>query len=276
MADVSVIIPTFNREKMVVRAISSVLGQTFTGYEVIVVDDGSSDETRKVVSEFGESVRYIVHQANCGVSAARNTGIKNSHAPLIAFLDSDDYWLPKKLEVQLDFFKKNPRAVACQTGEIWIRNGRRVNPKKRHEKPSGDIFLPSLRLCLVSPSAVMLKRSLLDEVGLFDERLPACEDYDLWLRIACRYPVYLIAQDLIVKQGGHPDQLSLAYMGMDRFRISSLVKLLKRGLLNEQQYKEACDELSRKCSVYGAGCIKRGRPQEGKFYLELQKEFHLL
>lgn len=276
MADVSVIIPTFNREKMVARAISSVLGQTFKGYEVIVVDDGSSDETRKAVSEFGESVRYIAHQGNCGVSAARNTGIKNSNAALIAFLDSDDYWLPKKLEVQLDFLKKNPHAVACQTGELWIRNGRRVNPKKRHEKPSGDIFIPSLKLCLVSPSAVMLKRSLFDDVGLFDELLPACEDYDLWLRIACRYPVYLIAQDLIVKQGGHPDQLSLAYVGMDRFRISSLLKLLKGELLNEQQRKAAMEELSRKCGIYGAGCIKRGRAQEGKYYLELQEEFNLL
>jgi glycosyltransferase involved in cell wall biosynthesis len=276
MADVSVIIPTFNREKMVAAAISSVLGQTFTGYEVIVVDDGSSDETRKAVSEFGARVRYFARQANCGVSAARNTGIINSNAPLITFLDSDDYWLPKKLEVQMDFFKKNPHAVACQTGELWIRNGRRVNPKKRHEKPSGDIFIPSLKLCLVSPSAVMLKRSLLDEVGLFDELLPACEDYDLWLRIACRHPVYLIAQELIVKQGGHPDQLSLAHMGMDRFRISSIVNLLKGGLLNEQQRKAALDELSKKCRIYGEGCIKRGRAQEGKYYLSLQKEFHLL
>jgi hypothetical protein len=178
--------------------------------------------------------------------------------------------------VQLDFFKENPHAVACQTGEQWIRKGRRVNPKKRHEKPSGDIFVPSLRLCLVSPSAVMLKRSLLDEVGLFDELLPACEDYDLWLRIACRHPVYLIAQELIVKEGGHPDQLSLAHVGMDRFRIRSIVNLLKGGLLNEQQYKAAFDELSIKCSIYGAGCIKRGRPQEGKCYLELQEKFNLL
>ncbi|SPD73496.1 Glycosyltransferase, group 2 family protein [uncultured Desulfobacterium sp.] len=269
MVDVSVIIPTFNRQRMLGRAISSVLDQTFTQYEVIVVDDGSRDGTKKLVTEFGGRVRYMAHPANYGVSAARNTGIKNSNAPFIAFLDSDDYWLPKKLETQMEFFEKNPHAVACQTGETWIKNGRRVNPKKRHQKPSGDIFIPSLRLCLVSPSAVMLKRTLLEEVGLFDETLPACEDYDLWLRIGCRHPVYLIGQELMVKQGGHADQLSTAHSGMDRFRIISMVKLLGSRLLNEQQRNAVLDELKKKCGVYSAGCIKRGRIEEGRYYLDL-------
>ena len=266
MPSVSVIIPTFNRAEKVVRAIESVISQTFTDFEIIVVDDGSADGTENAVARFDKRIIYITHPSNLGVSAARNTGVKKSRAPLIAFLDSDDHWLPEKLAVQAGFFNNHPEALACQTEEIWIRKGRRVNPKKKHLKPSGDIFEPSLKLCLVSPSAVMLKRSLLEEVGLFDEDLPACEDYDLWLRIACRYPVHLIPEPLVVKEGGHPDQLSARYKGMDRFRIKALVKLLESGALNKDQFNSTWEELSLKCQVYGNGCVKRGKMKEGAFY----------
>lgn len=266
---VSVVIPTYNREKYISRAISSVLYQNWKEYEIIVVDDGSTDNTKEVLSLFGSKIIYISHPYNKGVSAARNTGIKNARYPFIAFLDSDDYWLPEKLSYQMEFFMNNPDAIACQTQEIWIRKGKRVNPKKRHMKPSGDIFIPSLRLCLVSPSAVMLKRSIFDEIGLFDEDLPVCEDYDLWLRISCKYHVNLIDKPLVVKEGGHLDQLSSRYWGMDRFRIYSLVKLIKNTNLSKEQYEAVIKELEYKCQIYGKGCIKRGRTQEGEFYLNL-------
>ncbi len=266
---VSVIIPTYNRKGFVKRAIASVLYQEEGGYEVIVVDDGSTDSTREAISIFGNRIRYVLCPANKGVSFARNMGIRLSRYPLIAFLDSDDYWLPKKLSSQICFFKENPDAIACQTDEIWIRRGKRVNPKKRHIKPSGDIFIPSLELCLVSPSAVMLKKSVFEEVGLFDEEMPVCEDYDLWLRISCRYPVYLINKALVIKEGGHKDQLSSRYWGMDRFRIYALVKLIKNEPLNNDQYEAVIKELKHKCKIYGNGCIKRGRIQEGRFYLNL-------
>ena len=269
MADVSVIIPTFNRAAKTVRAVSSILQQGFGGYEIIVVDDGSTDETQRVLHRFKDRIHTMAHGTNRGVSAARNTGIEASTAPLIAFLDSDDYWLPEKLSVQTAFFEQNPHAMICQTEETWIRNGKRANPKKRHLKPSGDIFEPSLELCLVSPSAVMLKRALLQEVGLFDEDLPACEDYDLWLRIACRYPVFLIRQSLVIKEGGHADQLSARFRGMDRFRIKALVKLLRESPLNETQQKAALRELDRKCRIYAGGCLKRGKETEAAHYLEL-------
>ncbi len=269
MTMVSVIIPTFNRAEKVVRAISSVLDQTFTDFELIVVDDGSIDGTERTVGQFVDRIKYIPHPTNLGVSAARNIGIKNSRAPFIAFLDSDDHWLPEKLEIQLKFFNTNTDALVCQTEEIWIRNGLRVNPRKKHQKPSGDIFEPSLKLCLVSPSAVMLRRSLFEEVGLFDENLPACEDYDLWLRIACRHPVYLIREPLIIKEGGHSDQLSSRHKGMDRFRIDALLKLIRSGLLNDAQFRAALKELAFKCRIYGNGCIKRGKPAEGEYYLQL-------
>jgi glycosyltransferase involved in cell wall biosynthesis len=269
MANVSVIIPTFNRAAKTARAVSSILYQRFRGHEIIVVDDGSTDETQSVLRQFKDRIHIVVHGTNRGVSAARNTGIASSTAPLVAFLDSDDYWLPEKLSVQTAFFDQNPHAMICQTEETWIRNGKRVNPRKRHLKPSGDVFEPSLELCLVSPSAVMLKRALFEEVGLFDEDLPACEDYDLWLRIACRYPVFLIRQSLVVKEGGHGDQLSARFPGMDRFRIKALVKLLQESPLSESQKMAALNELRRKCRIYGSGCLKRGKKTEGAYYLEL-------
>lgn len=272
MTAVSVIIPTFNRGHKVPRAISSVLYQSFTDYEIIVVDDGSDDKTVDYLAQFHHHLTHLSHPKNLGVSAARNTGIRASRSPLIAFLDSDDYWLPGKLSVQTEFFFKNTEAAVCQTEEIWIRKGQRVNPRKRHLKPSGDIFEPSLKLCLVSPSAVMVKRSVLNEVGLFDEGLPACEDYDLWLRISCRYPVYLIEERLVVKEGGGQDQLSFRYKGMDRFRIEALVKLIKSSVLNERQLKAALEELSLKSRIYGNGCLKRGKTEEGEYYLRLPEK----
>ncbi|MBW1782278.1 MAG: glycosyltransferase [Deltaproteobacteria bacterium] len=272
MTCVSVIIPTFNRAMKTARAISSVLYQAFTDYEIIVVDDGSCDNTRDLLQQFGRKIRYIAHPSNRGVSAARNRGIRESDAPWIAFLDSDDYWLPGKLNVQLAFFRTHPEAVICQTQEIWMRNGRYANPKKRHLKPSGDVFVPSLRLCLISPSAVMLRRSLLEEVGLFDEDLPVCEDYDLWLRISCRHPVHLIQDRLVVKVGGHSDQLSSRYRGMDRFRIRALVKLMEEGRLNRKQREAVMEELFLKCRIYGMGCMKRGKWDEGDAYLQLPKK----
>lgn len=269
MTGVSVIIPTFNRAGMVTRAVASVLYQTYRDFEIIVVDDGSRDATPGVLKQFHDRIITLSHPRNQGVSAARNTGLRAAGSPLIAFLDSDDYWLPQKLAVQTAFFEEQPQAVACQTEEYWMRNGRRVNPREKHRKPSGDIFEPSLRLCLVSPSAVMLKRTLIDEVGPFDESLPACEDFDLWLRISSIYPVHLIGEYLVVKEGGHGDQLSSSIMGLDRFRIRALEKLLLKGGLQREQQEAAFEELTRKCRIYGLGCLKRGRKQEGEDYLEL-------
>jgi glycosyltransferase involved in cell wall biosynthesis len=271
MTAISTIIPTYNRSSKVIRAISSVLYQTFTDYEIIVVDDGSNDDTLDRLAPLSRYIRYLCHSKNLGVSAARNTGIKASRSPFIAFLDSDDYWLPEKLSMQMDFFRHHPEAVACQTEEIWIRKGIRVNPRKKHVKPSGDIFESSLKLCLVSPSSVMVRRSLCDELGLFDEDLPACEDYDLWLRISCRYPIFLIPRYLVIKEGGHNDQLSFLVKSLDRFRIRVLLKLINGGQLNAEQLNMTVRELSMKCRIYGNGCLKRGRVTEGRYYLNLPK-----
>ena len=269
MASVSVIIPTFNRAHKIARAVASVLYQTFTDYEVLVVDDGSEDATSAALQPFRSRARCLTHPKNLGVSAARNTGIRESHSPLIAFLDSDDYWLPEKLATQVSFFSEHPDAVACQTEERWIRRGVRVNPMKKHFKPSGEIFEPSLKLCVVSPSAVVVKRTLLEEVGVFDEDFPVCEDYDLWLRISRKYPVWLIPERLVIKEGGAPDQLSRSIEGMDRYRITAIARLIDSGCLSQRQTEAALKELRFKCRVYGKGCLRRGKQKEGQYYLSL-------
>lgn len=268
---VTVIIPTFNRSKMLGKAIRSVLDQDFSDFELLVIDDGSTDQTPSLLKSFEGRIKTI-RQNNKGVSAARNLGIAHASGRLIAFLDSDDYWLPGKLTAQTAFFHSNPESMICQTQEIWIRNGRRVNPKHRHEKRSGMIFEPSLALCLVSPSAVMVRRHLLDRVGRFDENLPACEDYDLWLRIGHRYPIHLIDLPLVVKRGGHPDQLSTA-PGLDKFRIASLRNLIDSGELNAQQERAARRMLQKKCGIYSNGCRKRNRLREADAYRKLGEHY---
>lgn len=270
---VSVIIPTYNRGWIVRDAIDSALGQTYADFELVVVDDGSTDRTPQILDAYGERLR-VVRQTNRGVSAARNRGIGASSGPLIALLDSDDIWLPGKLSVQVDFFKKNPAALICQTEEIWIRNGLRVNPGKRHRKSSGMIFERSLELCLVSPSSVMFRRTLLEKVGLFDESLPACEDYDLWLRVGCRFPVHLIDKPLTIKRGGHEDQLSRR-PSLDRYRIRSLLQLIEAGRLTPAQRDAAVVALRKKCTVYANGCLKRGRLDEALHYTTLSRKYHL-
>ncbi len=261
---VSVIIPTYNRAWTLRAAIDSVLVQDYEDTELIVVDDGSTDDTPALLSAYGKQI-HVIRQENQGVSAARNRGIRAACGDLIALLDSDDRWLPGKLATQVAFFTGHPDAQICQTQEIWIRNGVRVNPGKRHRKPSGMIFSPSLALCLVSPSAVMIRRRLLREVGLFDESLPACEDYDLWLRIARKHAIFLIDRPLIEKHGGHGDQLS-RMPELDRFRIQSIVGLLNEGGLSAQQKRDARTMLSTKCAIYAKGCRKRGRMTEAARY----------
>lgn len=187
-------------------------------------------------------------------------------------MDSDDAWLPGKVAAQVAFFNDHPFSRICQTEEIWIRNGVRVNPGKRHRKSGGMIFERSLALCLVSPSAVMLRRSLLDEVGLFDPALPACEDYDLWLRIAWKYPIDLIDRPLIVKHGGHADQLS-RMPELDKYRIRSINGLLDSGCLSEGQRRAAIAMLKTKCGIYAQGCRKRERTAEAERYERLAKRF---
>jgi len=268
---VSVIIPTFNRSSMVVEAVESVLAQSYAELEVIVVDDGSTDDTRERLRSYGQRLILVVNEKNRGVSAARNRGVRQSRGEFVALLDSDDLWRPGKIQRQLDFFSAHPRAMICQTEEIWVRRGRRVNPRQKHRKYSGYIFPHCLPLCIVSPSAVMIRRELLSRVGLFDEQLPACEDYDLWLRIAAHEPIFLLGEPLIVKRGGHDDQLSRTVPSMDKYRIESLLKLLRNERLSAEQRRQTVDELRKKARIFCQGCLKRGKTAEAERVKQLVK-----
>ncbi|MCD4677300.1 MAG: glycosyltransferase [Desulfobacula sp.] len=266
---VSVILPTFNRAWTLKDAVDSVLAQDYPNIELIIIDDGSKDNTQKLLKAYKDKI-IVLRQENKGVSAARNAGIKKSNGVFIALLDSDDTWDKKKISCQVEFFQCNPEAMICQTEEIWIRNGRRVNPKAKHKKPSGMIFEPSLELCLVSPSAVMMKRQLFELKGYFNEDFTVCEDYDLWLRVSSTLPVFLIDKPYTIKRGGHKDQLS-SFHSQDKFRIRSLSALIKSGSLTRDQAAKAKKVLKQKCVIYGNGCIKRGKRQEGEYYLDLNQ-----
>ncbi len=269
---VSVIIPTYNRYLFLMEAVESVLNQSFRDFELIVIDDGSEDDTAEITHRYPERLRYFF-QKNQGAAAARNQGIKLSRAELITFLDSDDLWDKDKLRYQVDFMENTPDARICYTDEIWIRRGIRVNPRKRHRKDSGWIFDRALELCIISPSSVMIRRELFSEVGYFDEELPVAEDYDLWLRIAAANPIYLIDKPLIVKRGGHPDQLSEKYWGMDRFRVKALTKLLDHDQLDSNQRAKTIRMLKKKCKILARGCYRRGKNEEGDKFSQLPLKY---
>jgi glycosyltransferase involved in cell wall biosynthesis len=271
---ITVVIPTYNRCDFLKAAIDSVLSQTFQDFELIVVDDGSTDNTIDLIRSYGDSLVYLKHD-NQGPSAARNRGIEASRGDLVAFLDSDDRWHPEKLHIQVEAMEEEPRYLISHTGEIWYRNEELLRQKKKHEKLPGYIFERSLSMCMVSMSTVIARRELFDLIGYFDERLPCCEDYDLWLRASLRYPFLLIDQPLTFKEGGRADQVSVIYrVGMDRFRIQSIVNLLEKESLSKAQWEEALTELRKKCRIYGKGCIKWGREEEGRRYLHIPDRYH--
>ena len=258
---VSVIIPTFNRFNLISRAIDSVLSQTIKPFEIIVVDDGSSDNTSTFIKNNYKSVK-LIKQNNLGVSKARNVGIKNSSGDWIALLDSDDEWEKNKLEVQIKSLSEYDYYSVCHTNEIWIRNGIRVNQKKRHQKYGGDIFDKCLDICRISPSSIMFKKNIIDEVGWFDEGLPICEDYDLWLRITANFKILFIDKPLIIKYGGHSDQLSKSVNGIEAYRIKSLENLLSNTKLIKDYKLLTIKMLITKLGIYKKGLLKRHKTNE--------------
>ena len=269
---VSIIIPTRNREACFTTAIDSVLNQTQHNFELIVVDDGSTDATQEILRTYCNRITCLRIEPS-GPSAARNRGIAAAQADLIAFLDSDDIWLPRKLERQLEYHAVNADVMISQTREVWIRNGVRVNARAKHRMHSGWIYEYCLPLCIVSPSSVMIHRRVFEQVGLFDESMPACEDYDLWLRIAPQYPIHLIDEELIIKYGGHADQQSRCVPALDRLRIRAIRKSLDSGVLNDNQRAAAVRELERKCRIYAAGCRKRGKDSEALEYETMTQSY---
>lgn len=255
---VSAIIPVYNRRELVGRAIRSVLEQSYGDWELIAIDDASEDGTpERIAEEFGDRIRLLVQERNRGVSAARNRGIEAATGEWVAFLDSDDEWRPRKLERQLAELRRTGLEV-CHTDEIWIRNGVRVNPPDQYRKRGGDLFEQALSVCCMCPSSLLIRRDLFASLGMFDEKLPACEDYELFLRLTPRQQVAYVDQKLVVKYGGHADQLSSAFIAMDRFRVYGLDRLLREvGDLGEERREAARQMLLKKVRIVHGGARKR-------------------
>ncbi|MFT5219205.1 MAG: glycosyltransferase involved in cell wall biosynthesis [Planctomycetota bacterium] len=257
---ISAVIPSFNRAYSLERAVTSVLDQKSSVEEIILVDDGSTDRScDDLVAKYPQL--KLIKQSNQGVSAARNTGIAAAAYAWIALLDSDDSWLPNKIESIRRAQHQHPGYVLYHSDEIWVRNGKRVNQMNKHQKAGGWIFNQCLSLCAISPSAAVMQKSTIEDLGMFDPDLPACEDYDLWLRLCHRFPVYYIEQALITKFGGHADQLSQKYWGMDRFRIRSLNRLLEQESLTAENFAPAVATIVAKLGILLAGARKRENQQ---------------
>jgi glycosyltransferase involved in cell wall biosynthesis len=253
--------------------LKSIEEQTQPVHEILVVDDGSIDDTKKIVSQKHPAVQLISNPTNRGVSYARNLGISNATGSHLAFLDSDDTWHPAKIERQLHFCLQEPTTNINHCDEIWIKNGEKFNQKFYHQKFGGDLFERSLLRCMISPSAVMIKKTLFTKYGDFDEDLPACEDYDLWLRIASREIVGYIDSPLVTKYGGHPDQLSKTTTALDQYRIHAIKKLIDRGGLKPAYLESAISVLKTKLEIYLKGAKKRGNTQHILLYESIRRQY---
>lgn len=253
---IDVIIPTYNRASYLERAIQSVLNQTYQDFTLHIVDDGSTDQTKEILLKYVGHPKVVIHfQENQGVSAARNLAARNSNSPWISFLDSDDEWLPNKLESQMQYLQKNPACQFLHSEEIWIRNGVRVNPKVKHNKGPENLFERSLAFCLISPSTVIMGRDLFNQHGQFDESFTVCEDYDLWLKILSSTDIGFLPEYLTQKYGGHSDQLSTQFVAMDYWRIKSMINLLASNI--EQIKKDLIvAEIQRKAPILLKGYQK--------------------
>lgn len=272
---ISVIIPTYNRAWSILRALESVMEQSFDNFDVWIVDDGSSDKTREIVQEFVSRgtrvpVNYTV-TTNMGVAAARNLGIQKSSGQWIALLDSDDQWVSDKLERQFKYMEAHPEISLIHSGEQWIRNGKRVNPPKAYRKFGGDVFEKCLPVCMIGPSTSIFKRVVFEDAGGFDEEYPVCEDYDFWLRVCMKETVGFIDEDLTVKYGGHEDQLSTTHVAMDYWRIRSLAGIASNTGLSTLRRTAVIEEMHRKGHILLKGYRKHGREDS---YMEVLDLIH--
>lgn len=264
---ISVIIPTYNRVKLLPRALESVLAQSYQDIELLVIDDGSTDETEQLIKNNYPQVKYL-YQQNRGVSAARNLGISRAQGEWLAFLDSDDQWLPEKLEKQYAALEKSNLQI-CHSNEIWQRNGKLVKQQAKHYKSGGNQFARCLESCVIGPSAIVVHRDVFKELGIFDEALPDCEDYDMWLRICAKYQLAFCSEALLIKHAGNWPQLSLKSGPLDKYRIYALNKLLNFTNLTEEQRLLTQQMLQAKLDIYLAGCKKYNKQLEAEFFKNL-------
>jgi len=255
---VSVVIPTYNRYELLKRALRSVSSQTLPPDEIVVVDDGSTDNTRKIQEEF-PNIRYI-YQENGGVASARNRGIEVARYELIAFLDDDDVWDERKLEIQLPYHD-DYAVTFCD--ECWIRNEKEIRVPKKYAKFDVVDFTQILSHTIIAPSSLMVHREVFEHVGVFDTSLKVCEDYDLFLRMAREYPLKFIDEKLIRKHAGHPNQLGFT-PHLDRYRVEALKKHLP--------HPKVIYELTKKYKILLKGASKNNDSKNSIYYERQLKE----
>ena len=270
---VSVVIPVYNRPDLLQRAVSSVSRQSFAPFEILVVDDGSTPVVGSLKDFYSIQVRILRNERNQGVSVARNLGIREANGDWIALLDSDDEWMEEKLQKQVHHIEKHEGLHAVHTGEKWIRNGNEVIPPAYLNKSPENLWERSLQHCLICPSSVLLHKSIFEAIGLFNENLAVCEDYEFWLRLLLQEEIGLVPEKLVIKHGGHPDQLSTTTWGMDRFRVQALINLIESNTLKEKQYVSAISVLVHKCLILAKGSQKRGKLEETSKFFEIARRY---
>lgn len=271
--NISVVIPVHNRPALLSQALHSVASQTLDPLEVVVVDDGSSPPVDDSIKDLCPGITIIRNEKNAGVASARNRGIKCTSGEWIALLDSDDEWKPSKLEKQSKYFQRIPHIRAIHTDEKWLRNNNEVKPPAYLNKSNHLLWERSLKHCLICPSSVLLHRSVFDTIGFFDESLPVCEDYDFWLRLLLHKEIGLVDEKLVIKHGGHADQLSRSTWGMDRFRVMALQKLLANPLLSPNRKKLVYEALIKKCTILAQGAEKRQKRGDADTYRNLSEKY---
>lgn len=253
---VSVVIPVYNRTSSLKDAVESVFLQKYPDIEIIVVDDGSDEKVNKNLKPYMSRIKYIRMENNRGVSFARNLGVNRAEGDYIAFLDSDDLWLPGKLEEQIKLMEKEKTKV-CHTDEFWYKKDRFVNQGVRHEKYGGWIFPHILDICRISPSSIIIHKTVIEKSGKFDERLPVCEDYDLWLRIASTFKISYLPVKLVVKRAYMNGQLSLNVPYLEYYRLLSLIKFVRKNCRLSYPYlKAAYSEIEHKYNIVKKGIDK--------------------
>jgi|GEM_PF-1846772 glycosyltransferase involved in cell wall biosynthesis len=261
---VSIIIPAYNSEKTIEKAIRSALQQTYSDFEIIIVDDASTDKTKKIINSFEDSrIIYLKHKKNSGGPAKSiNTGIKNSKGDYIAILENDDEWLPTKLEKQLELYEKISSFVGLVSCNVAYINNNTKKIKKYKKNIRNKIFIESLKRCTVhSLSSVLIKKEVFNEVGLFDERIKIAADIDMYIRIFKKFEFDFV-DCVLFKKHIHKNNLS-------RLESSILLKtldkeiILKKNITDYKKYPEAFSIINRKIA---SGHCFAGNVEKGKKY----------
>lgn len=262
--DVAAVLPVRDRAALLAEAMQSILAGKTRPRELIVVvnSKGPAREAdlgaaRAAADQAGDVIVRILTEERPGPAAARNRGWRAAAASWISFLDSDDLWAPEKLAAQLRFLARRPHLDACHTGERWLKHGRELSQPRRLAPRSGAFLYDAFETCLISCSSILLRRSLLETLGGFDETFPVCEDFELWLRLLARTPVGLVPEPLTIKRSGDWAQLSQSRHSMDAWRIRAILKFAAATPLDGRALAAARNSVERKLRILQQGADKR-------------------